>query len=276
MPALATKAQQLAQEHLSRLEDLSEPIDELTLRRIIRLANAALDDASSAERGLLFSLLGLAHNRLGSVDKALDAFRNGARCEPSTSSHLNNAAACLVELGRLDEALDLMRLARSKPDAKEMIATILGNEAEVLHKLGAKIEARATLLDAASRAAPHDHTALFSVAMQAAVIGCDDTAVEFFARFLAAVQQVELGETPAVEFIRAAPEEHKVGMRSRAPLAAAIERATKRYDETSPGEGQLDANVALSPEAWEKVEALLADPPAPTEALRGLLHGRRA
>lgn len=276
MHAPVTKAQQLAQEYAPRLNDHSEQVDEVTLRRIITSAKSALADAPKDERGVLFGLVGMAYFRLGSFDKALDAHRNAARYEPTKATHANNAAACLLELARVDEALVQLRVARAKPDAGDIMVTIHGNEAEALQKLGAHAAARATIIEAASRVASHNHIDLFAVAMQAAAIGCDDTAAEFFARYLAAAQHVELGETPAVDFIRQAPDTLKVRMRSIAALAAAIQRATERHDEADADGGACPAGVVLSPDAWDKVEALLEAPPEPTEALRELLDGRRA
>ncbi len=272
----ATKAEQLAQEYMPLLNDSSASMDELTLRRLIKTFQSEVADASWSERGVLFCLIGMAWFRLGSFEKAVEADKNAARYEPDEATHPNNMAAALLELGRVDEALVQLRAARSKGvvDRKTML-TVLGNEAEAHFRLGATAPARAALAEAVKLADPRDHIESFVLAMQAANIGCDDDAVEFFARHLALVQNTELGETPAAEFVRAAPDDLKARMREVASLSAAVQRVTARFDATEPA-AEPRATVDLTRAQQEELSNLLENPPAPTDALRRLMHERHA
>jgi tetratricopeptide (TPR) repeat protein len=267
----ATQAQKLAEEHLARLSDLSAQVDEVTLRRVLYQCKLTLDAASAEDRAVLFGMVGHAWFRLRAFDKALDAYRNASHYEPLSVGYGTSAAACLIELGRLDEALVQLRAARAKPDApRHDRLVILANEAEALHKLGATAAARAALAEAAKVGDARDPVDLFVLGQQAANIGCDDDAAEYYARHLAAVQGVELGEASAVQFIADAPEALKARMREVAPLAAAIARVTERDASATPPPSDLP-HLPLAPDAADALCALVEGPPEPTDALRRLV-----
>lgn len=268
----ATKVQELRGQYVELLVDRSTPVDQLTLRRIIRLGELELRNAHPDEIDSLFNLIGLAWDRLGSFERALEAHRNAMRHAPANAVHMNNMASALLELGRPEEGLAMLRKALDlRESAADCDLMIRVNEAEALFKLGDVTAARASLRAAAAIANPSDRHDLFVLAMQSAVIGNEDDAAEFFARHLAAVQGVELGDASAVEFILAAPAELLSGMREIPALSGAIDHVIAREQATPP-----DESVSLSPDALSRLHELVENPPEPGEALRRLLHDRRA
>jgi tetratricopeptide (TPR) repeat protein len=268
---------ELARDLGPRLVDLSTVIPRDELRSLLADLRRAQRDAPVEHLGTVFHLLGLVYNRLGDSANALDAHRNAAHYEPTKATHPTNAAMTLINLGRHRQALVAIREALAKPlRAPDLEVTSLLNAAEAHHGLGEVKESRLAFEDALRHLDQGTRSQLYLVAYQAAIIGADDDAVEFFARYVALVQGAERGEIPAVEIIRAAPSEIKEPLAYSPLLAAAIERATARWDAPIPEEHQLPAEINLSPEAWATVMDLVEHPPAPPEALRQLLHVHRA
>jgi tetratricopeptide (TPR) repeat protein len=247
------------------------------LRQIATRLRRAQRDAQQDQLGALFHLKALAYYRLGDFTEALDASRNAARYEPAEADHLCSVAAILIELKRFRQALEALREAHMRPRKSawfELSARL--NAAEAHHALGEEDAARMAFQDALQHADPASYKDMFGVASQAAIIGAEDDAVEFFARYVALAESTPCGETPAVEIIRAASDETKVRLKDLPLLAAVIERATARWDAPIPEEHQIGAKSHLSPEAWAQLVDLVEHPPAPTEALRRLFDAHRA
>jgi tetratricopeptide (TPR) repeat protein len=272
-----TVIEELARELGPRLVDLSIVMPRDELRSLLADLRRAQRDAPAEQLGTVFLLLGHVYSRLGDPANALDAHRNARHYEPAAASHPTNVAMALINLGRFRQALVAIREALAKPlKPPDLEVTSLLNAAEAHHGLGEVNESRRAFADALRHLDQEKRPLLFQVASQAAIIGLDDDAVEFFARYVAFVQGVERGEIPAVEIIRAAPSEIKEPLASAPLLAAAIERVTARWDAPMPDEHQLQAEINLSSEAWATVMDLIEHPPAPTEPLRQLLHVARS
>jgi hypothetical protein len=109
----------------------------------------------------------------------------------------------------------------------------------------------------------------------AAVLGADEDAVELFARSIAAACGVDLGETPAIVFLRADPDRMKAAAQNPA-LEAVLARVAARHDEPTPPEHQLVTQIALPPAARTALDELVEHPPDPTEELRKLFDEPRA
>jgi len=276
-PRPATVVEELRREVGSRLHDMSLPMSRNELRRALTELRRAQSDAQAEEFGALFTMIGMVYVRLDDPKSAIEAFRNAAHHEPTVADHPGHVASVLLRLTQFQPALDALRDARTKPHKHpgfEFVAWI--NTAEAYYGLGDGLAARLAFEEGVRHADPASHSDMFKLAHQAAIIDADDDAVEFFARYVTLAQGLERGELPAVEVIRQAPEELKVRLADLPPLAAAIERATARWDAPTPDEHQVAAEIQLDLDAWTKVMELVEHPPAPSETLRRLCHAARA
>jgi tetratricopeptide (TPR) repeat protein len=271
----ATVVEELFRELGPSVGDPSRPMSQRHLRSALTDLRQALRASPHEQLGALFNLIGQVCGRLNDPWGALDAHRNAARYEPLVATHLNNAAGVLVDLHRYQEALSTLRDARARPQTQPA-STVSAwlNAAEAHHGLGDASAAREAFEVALANVDPASHTDLFKAATSAAAIGADEDAVELFARYAALVQGTERGDTPAVEIIRAAPNEMKAHI-AGLPLAGAIERVTARWDAPIPDEHQLASEIHLAPDAAVQLADLVEHPPAPSETLRRLGHAAR-
>ena len=277
MPVPATVASQLISDLGERVNDSSTPMSPRELRAALADLRAAQRDAPAEVLGSLFSIIGAVCHRLHRYQDALDAHRNAARYDKRDAMHLSNAAGCLAQLGRHREALDCLRDARARLNNDRGVeVAILLNTAQARHYVGERAAAR----DAFDEALPHvdltNHVELFRVAAAAATLGAEDDAAEFFARFLSVASGVELGETPAIEFIRRCPDHLKAVLAEHPSLERALAAVGARHDASIPDEHQLRTQIALPPIALTSLFDLVDHPPEPTEALRTLLNAPRS
>jgi tetratricopeptide (TPR) repeat protein len=275
-PRPATVVEELWRDLAPRLSDPTVPMSVKELRGALVDLRGARRDARADELAGLFSMIGLVCVRLRDFADALDAHRNAARYEPASANHPANAAAVLLLLKRFQQALDTLRDASTRPHKSPGFEFIMWlNMSQAHHGLGDAAQARLSFEHAIRHADAASYVDLFKLANQAAILGAEDDAVEFFARYVTLAQRGKRGETPAVEVIREAPAGLKARLADLPLLADAIERATARWDAPIPDEHQLAAEIHLSPEAWAKVADLVEQPPAPSEALRRLGHAAR-
>jgi tetratricopeptide (TPR) repeat protein len=260
-----------------RVNDSSTPMSPRELRAALANLRAAQRDAPAEMRGSLFGMIGAVGYRLHKFQEALDAHRNAAQYDKLGADHPSNAAGCLIELKRFREALDCLRDARARPRKDPGIeVAILLNTAQARHYVGEHAAARDAFNEALPRVDPTSHVDLFRVAATAAILGAEDDAVEFFARYLSVASGAELGEIPALEFIRASPDRLKTVMAEHPLLESALAGVGARYDEPIPAEHQLRTQIALPPATLTSLFDLVDHPPDPTEAMRRLLDAPRS
>ena len=80
----------------------------------------------------------------------------------------------------------------------------------------------------------------------------DRDTVELFARRLAEMTGVDLGEIPAVEFIRGFPRKG-VATIADEPTLAVIDRVTRQWDAPIPLEHMIPTVITLSREAYDEL-----------------------
>lgn len=262
-PVALSVAQRVLDEFAVQILDDSLHCDLFTLRRGLKSAQEALPDAPPELRGPMYRFVGSVHRRLGQHALALNAFKNAMRVEPNEPVNINNVACGLLELQRNEEALEFLRAHPMKLDRLPICVAVclLGNEAEGLHRLGQVERAREVFESAVRLARPTSPSSWFHLAQQAAVLGAEDDAVEFFARYLAAVTGTELGEESALEFIQRAPVEYRVRAAEIPEFAAALLRAQGREEAPPPPDQQVNPHIVLSDGAWNTF-VHLAEPDA--------------
>jgi tetratricopeptide (TPR) repeat protein len=224
-------------EYADQLVDEYRPLAETDLRRILKDLDSMLQrGVDHATAGILFSLRAWCYWRLDKLPRALDEYRLALQRlrEPTAlrASALCNQAGLLNRLGRHAEAVksSIEGLKIGVPSGHHLA---LGNLAEALHGLGEVDLAHDVFedaLDAADRTQPGP---CFTMAVQAAVLGLDQEAVELFARYLARSRGIDLGDEPAVKVARTATEEEKAPLRFARALDAAIRRMVAMADESA-------------------------------------------
>lgn len=253
--------------------DVVTPMTRQELRTALTRLREYQRSAPADELGIIFDTIGFICFRLERYAEGLDAHRNAARYDKGRADFLNNAAACLIELGRYEEALTAIQEARKRPPMSPEIDVCLQlNLAEVRHLQGDRESARIAFEEAVQKLESPVALNLAHVASTASVLGFDDDAVEYAARSVAVAIGADLGETPALEFLREHPEA-LTGVASRsASLAAAIERVGARYDAPPPPDHRITAQISVPPEALSMLFVLVEEPPEPTPTLRKLFH----
>jgi tetratricopeptide (TPR) repeat protein len=262
----ATKAQQIASMYLPLLR-ADRAIDELVARRAIREARAAVADAASQERAVLFQLIGIASLRLEQHDRALEAFRNAVRWDPTSAKHRTNLAVLLNDVGQQREALAEIA-AVGTADVHDRFVLEL-NRALVHHSLRDESATVAALRAARASLDPSSEENAFLLAVTLAEVGQAEDAVEMLGRAAALAANVDAAETPALELLKLAPETMRARVAELAPLALALAAALAREsEETALGGPSLDDRHV------DRIAEVLESPPKPTEALRELVRGR--
>lgn len=235
------------------------------LRAALGRLRRAQRNAQSAELAPLFDMSGHVYFRLGNYQEAIDAHRNAARYDKYNAAYPNNVACCLTELGRFSQALEALRDASARPIKPSGLEVAISlNIAEAHHHLGdfeASRRAYAEALRNVSLVRPGD---MLAVAGTAATMGAEDDAVEFFARALAVARGVELGENPAIEFVRADPDHLKVARAKSRALENAILQVGARYDNPPPPEHALTTQIILPEATFRAFLEMIDHAPEPT------------
>jgi tetratricopeptide (TPR) repeat protein len=247
------KALRLVQECERRMNDPTEAITELEVRRFLRDLHKELPDAPPELMGPILGQIGACEARLGNFGRALDAFQNAAYHEPLSAAHESNITAALSSLGRHDEALEHSRKALAKPQLDNSWRLVIhANEVESLSQLGRKSEARATFEATIGYLAPGDATHLLSLAKCAAVVSYDHDAAELFLRYLLAVAGEVRGDESAAEGIQSRIVDARVVLTHLSDLDAAVKRVLDEWEAPTPEEHEIRARLTLDPDGWAK------------------------
>ena len=239
-----TKAQDIVQRWGHRLADPADQLDEFTVRRALHEARAALGDATPADRGVLFRLIGVAEQRLGHKAEALSAHRNAVRYLPESAEARLSLSASLISEGQSLDALAVLQelvVLLDRPGAGPSARVLARlNLAAALSNLGRTDDALDAYQDALGALPPHDADTLLKAALSAADLGLHGDAVELVARYLCAAQGVDRAhDEPALAVIDRAPADHvarltKVGALGIALDAVRAEAAAALYQGAAP------------------------------------------
>ncbi len=265
----ATKAQKIAEAYLPRLA-AHESMDDLTARRAIREAEAALGPSSLPERAAMFQVIGIASARLGKLTKAAAAFRNALHCDPHAAEHRTNLAACLADMGQFAEALTVLHEADPRDRHAAFVVDL--NRADAYRGLGDRPAALASLRLAVQRLDPANAEEAFMLASQYAAMTLEDDAVEWLGRASALSRGADAGDTPALDLFDAAPE----SLRRRVEELPVLLKAVAALRASRAEEGTAPPAVQLSAQQLDRLARLVEQPPEPTEALRALVRDSRA
>lgn len=263
----ATKAQQIASEYLPRLA-ANESMDDLTARRAIREAEAAIADSTLEERAAMFQVVGIAYLRLRKHAQAVAAFRNAVRYAPLVK-HQTNLAACLTDMGQLGEAWSVLANLRAEEPHDAFVLEL--TRASVRRLMGDNVAALDIVRRAIERLEHPNAEEAFMLASQHAALGLDDDAVEWLGRSAALARGVAADDTPSLDLVATAPESFHQRLAELPWLARSVELVQSSL---------LASDVLSIPELTtaqlNHLERLVENPPEPTEALRALVRGRRA
>ena len=201
----------------------------------------------------LFDTIGSVAYRLRNFQEAHDAHRNAAQYDKRNAGHLVNLAACLIELGRVPEALSTLKAAREKlePGTPPSVAVVLwGNVAEIEFRAGDWDAMRRAYDEAIRLLDPKIPITLLVMADMAATIGFMDDSVELLARAVAAQLEVDLGEQPPMEFLQSRRDSWSFA-EDRPNLQLAFDRVLARGNEPVPVEHQVSTTIELTGRALE-------------------------
>jgi tetratricopeptide (TPR) repeat protein len=209
-------------EYGEKLGNFSGALSELEIRRMIAELQRMTQMLSGPDLAGAYSLMGMAQYRLGKHDRALVEFKKSVRMHP-IRKHRWNLAKLELELGLVNEAVDVLA---ELVEADGRDAQGLAQFAEALFRLGSVQDAREIFEQAISVADFTNPTDVIVLAVQAAKIGADAEGVELYARALALLAGVALGDEPAVTVIeRASAAGRHINLTHASALALAIERA---------------------------------------------------
>jgi tetratricopeptide (TPR) repeat protein len=232
--------------------------------------------ATSKQLGLVFGLIGLAHSRLGEFEEALRAHQEAASYEPENGDHPNNAAGCLMELDRYEEALAQLQEARTRRfNTPGTRLYVLLNMAAIQKVFGERDAARLAFEEALGYVDATSPRDALAVACRAADLGAEEDAVEYFARHLALVRQLDIGDAEAIDFVRESPEQLKEVLNRFVMLRRAVAHVSERYSAPVPAEHRIVTPIELPSTALAALDELVAHPPEPTEKLRRLFDEPR-
>jgi tetratricopeptide (TPR) repeat protein len=246
-------------------------VDEFTANRVIRECTAAIPDASLVGRAQLFGLIGHARIRLRQEQRALEAFSAAIPCQPSEYVYRGNAAACLANLGRWEDARRMLREAEALEMTRRQRIQHLGNAAEVSYRLGDSAAATTSFADAIAQLDDREPNQLFLLAVQAAAIERPFDAIELLARFVALTEHRSLSEESASEIVRSASAE-TLRRVSEIPVLARAVAEVDAGERTQPAALVED----LTDTQASRLAAVLDGPQEPTPALRSLVRDQRA
>lgn len=217
-------------EYVAELEDNSLFISEFRLHQIAKACELDISRVRSSELAAAFhQVAGLTYLRLipssrAAAEKAIDHFRVAARVDSQNPLYANNIAVCLSDLGRFQEALEVVENAlRDLPAAKSW-TRLYAAASRALARLGRWREANEMFgkaCDSANHDAPAD---LFMLASHAAEINDDVFAAVFAAQFLSVKFGNHSPVINPVTFIEESPREWWTGLMIPPVLAASLSR----------------------------------------------------
>lgn len=266
-----TDAEKFYRDNAVRLSDLGGRMSLDEVQAVLDAARVALPDAVDRRgRWQLWTLIGLAEQRLDHNEAALAAHREALSLWPDDPQAAVNASKALGILGRPREALDMLeRAERNLRGGKAMLPVILCNQVAALAALGDTGEADAAFERALAATPDDDAFGSLRLAVAAAVIDRDDDAAEYFARhILLATKQERLGRS-ATEVVATAPRDAISMAAQNEYLAPVLQAALARAALPPP---PTEDERARAREA-SRDETGFVDPFALAEALSAPLHG---
>lgn len=257
-PLPKTKAQELNEKYGARLSAWDEVIDEFTLRRMLTEIVHAKRHADHLDLAVLDTLEGLVESRRGELERSRAAHARAFALLPDEPRIALNLAKALSELDRHAEARPLFERVLSTPGLPpEMLLSTLILLSTCQFHLGDQESAEEYFERAITAASQTDPEMLILLAQGAALLGRTHDAVEFLARFVAASQNREREDTPALTVLRAAPAELMERVLQVAILARAIHDVEACADAPVPDDMQTPSERVLSPEGWENFVRLV-------------------
>jgi tetratricopeptide (TPR) repeat protein len=181
------------------LHDWSRTVNDLDLRRALVDLEKLKTQVTGGQRAHTYTLLGAVYKRMGRKEDALACLRAAMMLAPTAKTKCNFAAA-LSDLGRIEDALEVLGAAADDDDRSLII---LSNLASALMAAGSAHHAREVYQHAATVANFGNKDDLFFLAGMAAMVEADAEAVELFARFLARDRGESLGDAPALQYVHA-------------------------------------------------------------------------
>ena len=94
-------------EYGERLRNKAIPLSELEIRRMLVELERATKTLSGPDLAKTYSLMGMAQDRLGRLDRALSEFRKAARLHPDLANKFNPGKV-LLALDHVEEAVDVL------------------------------------------------------------------------------------------------------------------------------------------------------------------------
>lgn len=275
MTAPLTLADRLLASYGPRLDDRSEPLSEIELKRIEREITAALESAPAAGRAALYSLRGSCLKRRNRPSDALAEYQKAARLDQHNAVYANNLGTIFIDSGDLDQAERWIREASDRPTQPSGLGLVLSlNRAEIHRRRGRAELANSAFEDAIAKSDPLNAREHFSLAFTASLLGRQSDATEFFARHVALRTGDVLDERHAADFLRDHPGDLEACAVTAPDLARAL-RAALAEDVESAVNQSAPVTVELTPAAWDRLTDLLEHPPEPSAALRKVLRERR-
>ncbi|MEZ4405094.1 MAG: tetratricopeptide repeat protein [Polyangiales bacterium] len=257
-PLPLTKAQELNEKYGARLSAWGEVIDEFTLRRMLTEIVHAKRHADHLDLAVLNTLEGLVESRRGELESARAAHARAHALLPNEPRIALNLAKALGELERHAEARPLFERVLVMPGLSPvMVLSTLVHLSTCHSHLGDQDSAQEYFERAIASASQTDPEMLILLAQGAALLGRTHDAVEFLARFVAASQNREREDTPALTVLRAAPAELMARVLQVAILARAIHDVEACADAPVPDDMQTPSERVLSPEGWENFVRLV-------------------
>lgn len=203
------------------LFDHSKPLARELVDAIIADLQHDLDDLNlSAEAAIKCHVLwGQALFRLDDLEGALAQFQQACSLNPMRLVPLRYAGVALLGLGRTAEGVDLLAHVASHAPRD---SNCLGNLALGYAVLGKNDESIEAINKAMQAADPRNQKHSFILALQAACLGLNAEAVEYFVRFLALRDGFDPGERSAVDILIERRGTYEESLTENGPLRDAI------------------------------------------------------
>lgn len=259
-----TEAEQFYNDAVGVLQDRTVEIPELSLHRFVRDAKSRMDDAQGLGLWALWTIVAKAKQRLAELAtlplaRRVDHLRAALEAHKQALHYNESDVSTLISLGKVLGELDdergaleyLARAERVVQKGTENHALVLLNQSAAYHHLGERDLARSHFARAVPMCDAGNARLLQQLAVNAALLGYEDDAVELLARALTAMQGVDLGDRLPIDILRAAlPELAHVQMPPM--LARAVAAVARRADEPIPDDMATSAGVTLSPAGWDR------------------------
>ena len=265
----ARKAVAFLEKHDRRLRDPLVRVEAEDLARLLREARVLLYGANSEEQVALWLFIAVAEVRRDNFKEAAEVLERVRAVHPTDALVANDLGATLTRLDRHEEALVCFVEAQklSKEDEPGPLAIAALNEVLSRVALDDLDGAIAAFRRAERIPVPEFPVVLVLKALAAAQLGREDDAVEYLARSYCARAGQPRGDAPAIEVIDRLGVLSDDGSATPAsfvePAAGVLDAAVRAVREREEGDAPPDvvprARVVLGPEAWARLQQLVAE-----------------